>query len=150
MSKVVLTIRGCQYYPEMEPEVIELVTEGSLLWENGGWDISYEESDLTGLAGVHTTFRVEPGQVTLQRTGKLQSEMVFREGIPHESLYQMDFGALLITVCAKQISAEIGSAGGTVDLIYSIEIEQGGAGIVEYHFVWHLECEIRNDSSLFQ
>ena len=133
MSKVVLTIRGCQYYPEMEPEVIELVTEGSLLWENGGWDISYEESDLTGLAGVHTTFRVEPGQVTLQRTGKLQSEMVFREGVPHESLYQMDFGALLITVCAKQISAEIGSAGGTVDLIYSIEIEQGGAGIVEYH-----------------
>lgn len=133
MSKVVLTIRGCQYYPEMEPEVIELVTEGSLLWENGGWDISYEESDLTGLAGVHTTFRVEPGQVTLQRTGKLQSEMVFREGIPHESLYQMDFGALLITVCAKQISAEIGSAGGTVNLIYSIEIEQGGAGIVEYH-----------------
>jgi uncharacterized beta-barrel protein YwiB (DUF1934 family) len=133
MSKVVLTIRGCQYYPEMEPEVIELVTEGTLQWENGGWDISYEESDLTGLAGVHTTFRVEPGQVTLQRTGKLQSEMVFREGVPHESLYQMDFGALLITVCAKQISAEIGSAGGTVDLIYSIEIEQGGAGIVEYH-----------------
>ena len=133
MSKVVLTIRGCQYYPEMEPEVIELVTEGSLLWENGGWDISYEESDLTGLAGVHTTFRVEPGQVTLRRTGKLQSEMVFREGVPHESLYQMDFGALLITVCAKQISAEIGNAGGTVDLIYSIEIEQGGAGIVEYH-----------------
>ena len=133
MSKVVLTIRGCQYYPEMEPEVIELVTEGSLLWENGGWDISYEESDLTGLAGVHTTFRVDPGQVTLQRTGQLQSEMVFREGVPHESLYQMDFGALLITVCAKQISAEIGSAGGTVDLIYSIEIEQGGAGIVEYH-----------------
>ena len=133
MSKVVLTIRGCQYYPEMEPEVIELVTDGSLLWENGGWDISYEESDLTGLAGVHTTFRVEPGQVTLRRTGKLQSEMVFREGVPHESLYQMDFGALLITVCAKQISAEIGNAGGTVDLIYSIEIEQGGAGIVEYH-----------------
>ena len=133
MSKVVLSIRGCQYYPEMEPEVIELVTEGDLRWENGGWDISYEESDLTGLAGVHTTFRVEPGQVTLQRTGKLQSQMVFREGVPHESLYQMDFGALMLTVCAKQISAEIGSKGGTVDLIYSIEIEQGGTGIVEYH-----------------
>ena len=131
--EVTLAIKGSQAYQDQAPEIIELVTEGSLLWENGGWDISYEESDLTGLAGVHTTFRVEPGQVTLQRTGKLQSEMVFREGVPHESLYQMDFGALLITVCAKQISAEIGSAGGTVDLIYSIEIEQGGAGIVEYH-----------------
>ena len=133
MSKVVLTIRGCQYYPEMEPEVIELVTEGTLLWNEGGWDISYEESDLTGLAGVHTTFRIEPGQVTLQRTGKLQSQMIFREGVPHESLYQMDFGALLITVCAKSIDAQIGNHGGTVDLVYSIEIEHGDAGIVEYH-----------------
>ena len=133
MSKAVLTICGSQYYPEMEPEVIELVTEGELCWNDGGWDISYEESDLTGLAGVHTTFRVEPGQVTLRRTGKLRSEMIFREGKLHESLYQMDFGALLITVCAKSIDAQIGNHGGTVDLVYSIEIEQGPAGIVEYH-----------------
>jgi uncharacterized beta-barrel protein YwiB (DUF1934 family) len=133
MSKAVLTICGSQYYPEMEPEVIELVTEGELCWNDGGWDISYEESDLTGLAGVHTTFRVEPGQVTLRRTGKLRSEMIFREGQLHESLYQMDFGALLITVCAKSIDAQIGNHGGTVDLVYSIEIEQGPAGIVEYH-----------------
>lgn len=137
MSKAVLTIRGCQYYPEMEPEVIELVTEGELSWKDNGWDISYEESDLTGLAGVHTTFRVEPGQVTLKRTGKLHSQMLFREGVPHESLYQMDFGALLITVCAKQISAQIGPNGGTVDLLYSIEIEQSGAGMVEYHLDIH-------------
>jgi hypothetical protein len=45
----------------------------------------------------------------------------------------MDFGALLITVCAKSIDAQIGNHGGTVDLVYSIEIEQGPAGIVEYH-----------------
>ncbi len=133
MSKAMLTIQGCQYYPEMEPEVIELVTEGALTWRDGGWEISYEESDLTGLAGVHTTFRVEPEQVTLLRTGKLQSQMLFREGEPHDSLYQMEFGALLITVCAKQIDANIGAAGGTVDLTYSIEIEHGAAGIVEYH-----------------
>ncbi len=133
MSKAMLTIQGCQYYPEMEPEVIELVTEGTLTWRDGGWEISYEESDLTGLAGVHTTFRVEPEQVSLLRTGKLQSQMLFREGEPHDSLYQMEFGALLITVCAKQIDANIGAAGGTVDLTYSIEIEHGAAGIVEYH-----------------
>ncbi len=133
MSKAILTIRGCQYYPEMDPEVIELTTEGTLSWKDGGWDISYEESDLTGLAGVHTTFRVEPGQVNLIRTGRLHSQMLFREGEPHDSLYQMEFGALLITVCAKQIEADIGAAGGTVDLVYSIEIEHGAAGIVEYH-----------------
>ena len=88
---------------------------------------------MTGMEGVKTTFCIEPGQITLRRTGKLRSEMVFREGVPHESLYQLDFGALLLTVCARQISASIGPKGGSVDLIYDIEIEQAGNGIVEYH-----------------
>ena len=104
----VLRLCGKQYYPGQDPEVIELVTDGTMEFVGGGWDICYEESDLTGLAGVTTTFRVEPGQVTLRRTGKLRSEMVFQEGVSHDSLYQMDFGALMITVCAKQIEADIG------------------------------------------
>jgi uncharacterized beta-barrel protein YwiB (DUF1934 family) len=130
---VVLSIQGTQYYPGQDPEVIELVTEGTLEFCEGGWDICYEESDLTGLAGVTTTFRVEQGKVILRRSGKLRSEMVFREGINHDSLYQMEFGALMLTVCAKQIEAEITQQGGTVDLVYSIEIEHGEAGLVEYH-----------------
>lgn len=130
---VVLSVCGTQYYPEQEPEVIELVTEGTMEYIDNGWNICYEESDLTGLAGVTTTFLVEQGQVTLRRTGKLRSEMVFREGVCHDSLYQMEFGALLLTVCAKQIEARLNDSGGTVDLVYSIEIEHGEAGIVEYH-----------------
>lgn len=130
---VILSIQGCQYYPEQEPEVIELVTEGTLAFQDGGWDICYEESDLTGLAGVTTLFRLEPGQVLLRRTGKLRSEMLFQEGVSHDSLYQMDFGTLLITVCAKQIRAAISERGGMVDLTYSIQIEGMEAGMVEYH-----------------
>jgi uncharacterized beta-barrel protein YwiB (DUF1934 family) len=128
-----LTICGCQYHADAEPETIELTTEGTLTQSETGWEIAYEESDLTGMEGVITTFCIEPGLVRLRRTGKLRSEMVFREGVPHESLYQLDFGALLITVCARQISASIGPRGGQVDLIYDIEIEQAGNGIVEYH-----------------
>lgn len=131
--EVILSLQGTQYFGEQEPEVIQLVTEGTLEFADGGWNICYEESDLTGLAGVTTTFRVETGRVILRRTGKLRSEMVFVEGISHDSLYQMDFGALLITVCAKQIQASIGDRGGVVDLVYSIEIEHGEAGLVEYH-----------------
>ena len=132
-QSVILSIRGCQYYSEQEPEVIELVTEGTLEYREEGWDIRYEESDLTGLAGVTTLFRLEPGQVILQRSGKLRSEMVFREGVSHESLYQMEFGALMLTVCAKQIEANISQQGGTIDLLYSVQIEHTEAGMVEYH-----------------
>ncbi len=130
---VTLSIQGVQHYPEQEPEIIELVTDGTLENRDGIWDICYEETDLTGLEGVQTTFRLEPGQVTLMRTGKLRSTMVFQEGVVHESLYQMEFGVLMLTVCAKELQARIDETGGTVDMVYSLAIENNEAGLVEYH-----------------
>ena len=130
---VVLSIRGRQSYDGQEPDVIELVTEGTMEYTDGGWDISYEETELTGMPGVTTTFRVESGKVTLRRSGKLRSEMVFQEGVRHESLYQLEFGALLMTVTAKQVFFDIMSDGGMIDLVYSIEIEHSAAGLVDYH-----------------
>ena len=130
---VVLSIRGRQCYDGQEPDVIELVTDGTMAFTDGAWDISYEETELTGMAGVTTTFRVEPGKVTLRRTGKLRSEMVFQEGVRHESLYQLDFGALLMTITAKQVYFDIVPDGGVIDIVYSIEIENSAAGTVDYH-----------------
>ena len=130
---VVLSLTGKQTYEGQEPDVIELVTDGTMEFRDGGWDISYEESDLTGLAGVTTTFRVEPGKVTLTRTGNLKSQMIFQEGVPHDSLYQMPFGAMLITVCAKFLFFDIVPDGGVIDLQYAIEIEHSAAGLVDYH-----------------
>ncbi len=130
---VLLSIRGRQNYPGQEPDCIELVTEGTLESKGDAWCLTYEESDLTGLQGVTTTFHVEPGIITLTREGPLNSQMVFQEGVPHESLYQMEFGALLITVCASRVRCDIGQTGGTVDLQYSIEIEQSAAGQIDYH-----------------
>ena len=131
--EVVLSLTGKQTYEGQEPDVIELVTDGTMEFRDGGWDISYEESELTGLAGVTTTFRVEPGKVTLTRVGNLKSQMVFQEGVPHDSLYQMPFGAMLITVCAKFLYFDIVPDGGVIDLQYSIEIEHSAAGMVDYH-----------------
>ena len=132
-TPVVLSIRGRQSYLDQDPEVIELVTEGVLEHRDGGWDLSYEESDLTGLQGVTTTFRIEPGKIVLSRTGKLNSQMVFQEGVTHDSLYQMEFGALMLTVRGKRVWYDLTEEGGTVDLLYGIEIEQTAAGEIDYH-----------------
>ena len=133
MKQVVLSIRGRQSYAGQDPEVIELTTEGTMEFRDGGWDICYEESELTGLAGVTTTFRVEPGKVILDRTGKLRSQMIFQPGVAHDSLYQMEFGALMIRVKANHVFFDIVPDGGVIDLTYSIEIENTEAGIIDYH-----------------
>lgn len=132
-QKVMLSIRGRQKYADQDPEIIELVTEGTMEFRDGGWDICYEESALTGLEGVTTTFRVEPGKVTLDRKGKLNSRMVFQEGVSHDSLYQMEFGALLLTVKATFVYFDIVPDGGTIDLVYEINIENTEAGVIDYH-----------------
>ena len=135
MSKipVLLNVRGVQNYQDGEPEVIELTTEGTLEKQKEVWEISYEESDLTGLAGVTTAFRVGPRGVILKRTGKLENQMIFMEGRRHESLYRIDIGALMIAVKATKVKSSLSEQGGTVDIHYNIEIEDTAMGTVEYH-----------------
>ena len=130
---VTLAIRGSQRYQDQEPEVIELMTDGTMEFRSGGWDISYEETELTGMAGVTTTFRVEPGKVTLDRKGALKSQMIFQENVVHESLYQMPFGALMLSVKATSVFFDIVPDGGVIDLSYNIEIENTQAGVIDYH-----------------
>lgn len=132
-QNVVLSILGRQSYMDQEPEQLELVTEGTLEDRGNTWILSYEESELTGMAGVTTTFIVERDKITLKRTGKLNSQMVFQEGVAHESLYEMEFGALMISVCANRVMADICYDGGMIDLIYTIELEQSASGTIDYH-----------------
>jgi len=134
MTNVILSVCGRQSYMDQEPEEIELVTEGTLKKTgDNSWELRYEESPLTGLEGVTTTFEIQPGKVVLTRTGKLNSQMVFVEGVRHDSLYQMEFGALMISVCASAIRSSINEDGGTIDLDYDIEVEQSAAGKISYH-----------------
>ena len=133
MIKVLLSIRGSQTYMDQEPDVIELVTEGIMVKVGDGWQLQYEETELTGLAGVTTTFLVQSDKIVLTRTGKLRSEMVFQEGIRHDSLYQTEFGAMMLSVCANRIAYDLDEQGGTVDMSYNIELEQSMAGTVDYH-----------------
>lgn len=140
-KNVLLSICGRQSYPGQDPDSIELVTAGTMEQIPGGWELSYLESDLTGLDGVKTIFRVEGNKISLTREGRLRSQMVFQEGMRHESLYQMEFGALMMVVCARKIGSNLSENGGTVDLVYSIEIEQSMAGTVDYH----LDVQVKED-----
>lgn len=132
-NNVVLSVRGRQRYADQEPEEIELVTEGVLEQDGTVWKLSYEESELTGLQGVSTTFLIDQKNVTLKRTGRLNSQMVFQEGVAYDSLYQMEFGTMMLTVCATKVEVDLTPDGGTIDLKYKIEVEQNAAGMIEYH-----------------
>ena len=130
--EVLLTIDGVQRFQNEAPETTKLVTDGTLRTENGAVLLSYAESELTGMSGTQTTFRIEPERVTLTRTGAVQSVMVFAVGEEDLSLYDVGVGALMITVRTERISSNIDENGGTLEVAYAISIEDDTAGTIQY------------------
>ena len=132
-KNVLILIRGTQTTPGEEPECIELTTAGVMEREGETVVLSYQESPLTGLAGTTTAFRIEPGKITLERTGAVESVMEFVEGQVGESLYRIEEGALLLRVLAKRMEVDLQEDSGVLHLCYAIEIENTPMGTIDYH-----------------
>ena len=130
--EVLLKITSVQQFRDEKPETTQLVTEGTLSQEDGAWLLSYAESELTGMAGTMTTFRIEPEQITLLRSGTIESKMVFVTGVEDRSLYDMGFGALMVAVCAERIVSTVVENGGVLEVSYGITIEEETAGTIDY------------------
>ena len=122
-KEVMLQICGRQSYDGQEPDVIELVTEGTMELRDGGWDISYEETELTGMAGTTTTFQIRGNRVTLLRSGSVNSQMIFEEGQQHTSLYNTPMGDMTIDIQTSRLRHNITERGGVMEIRYSIAVE---------------------------
>ena len=131
-KEVLLTITGTQSIREEPPETTKLVTEGVMRCGEDAVELSYEETELTGLTGTVTTFRIEGARVILSRSGALESRMVFAVGQEDHSLYDIGYGALMIAVRAERIRSNVNENGGTLEVAYAISIEEETAGTIEY------------------
>ena len=134
VQAAMISITGTQQLEGEEPESIQLVTEGSYCYEPGYIRFSYVETQMTGLEGVVTTFTIEDEKtVTLRRTGKVNSMMVFELGRIDDSLYEAGPGALMLRVQTKSLGVLMNEHGGIFDLSYSIEVEYATCGLNSYH-----------------
>ncbi len=61
------SIRGEQYFDDVDPDATELVTEGTLELTEEGLRLTYQETALTGMEGTTTTFEISGPQVILRR-----------------------------------------------------------------------------------
>ena len=126
---VMLSIRGEQYFDDVDPDGTELLTAGTMeLLEDGRILLEYQETELTGMEGTTTTFEVNGPRVTLTRTGKVNSQMVFEEGRQHTSLYETPFGALSVDIQTSRLRCSLTERGGLLDIRYSIAIQHTATG----------------------
>ena len=125
---VMLTIRGEQYYDNVDPDGTELITEGTMEMTENGLLLSYEETELTGMQGTTTSFAVQGKRVTLTRSGTVNSQMIFEEGEQHTSLYETPFGELTVDIQTSKLLHNLTERGGLMEIKYSIAVEHTVTG----------------------
>ena len=125
---VMISVRGEQYFDDVDPNATELMTEGTLEQTEDGFLLSYQETELTGMEGTCTTFEIGPSRVILRRSGSVNSQMVFEEGKQHTSLYETPFGELSVDIQTSFLRHNLTERGGILEIKYSIAVEHTATG----------------------
>lgn len=129
-----------EYGESEEPEQdrsgpICLETDGTMRMEDGRLSVSYEETELTGMAGSTTTVSfdpAEPGLVTMLRSGTVRTVLVFEEGKRHHCVYETPYFPIEVGIHSLRVKNGLGKNGGRMELDYVVEIH--GAGAERAHF----------------
>ena len=125
---VMLSIRGEQYFDDIDPDAQELMTEGTMTLTEDGMVLAYQETALTGMEGTTTRFQVQGPRVILTRSGTVNSQMVFEEGRQHTSLYETPFGELSVDIQTSVLKHNLTERGGLMEIKYSIAVEHTVTG----------------------
>ena len=127
---VMINIRSRQTLAGQRMESGELSSVGRLVSRGpNGWLLSYTESEVTGMEGTRSTFRIEPDRVALSRTGSVTAQMIFQVGRTHTSIYSTPYGALEIGVTARRIENTLTEAGGRLVIEYTLDIGHVLSGV---------------------
>jgi len=123
MKDVIISIKGAQRPVMAEEDDIEFITSGEYCLDGTEAVFSYMESEMTGLEGTRTTFRVSPQMVTLTREGTMTAQMVFEQGKKHLFLYETPDGAMSMGVDTRRLRSGMGASGGEMEIEYTIDVD---------------------------
>jgi uncharacterized beta-barrel protein YwiB (DUF1934 family) len=128
MKDVIISITGTQNFTQDPGEIVELVTDGKYSYKDGSGELTYMESELTGMEGTKTSFIFSPDEVVLSREGTLTSRMIFREGQKNTFLYDTPFGSATMGLDTHRITSSLGPKGGDMEIDYIVDFDHAMVG----------------------
>lgn len=110
-----------------EEERIELITPGKFYKKGEAYFVVYEETEISGMEGTTTTLKIENDELKIIRFGTTSSNLIFKKGIKHSSIYKTIYGIFEVTIEPSVMKIDMDKNGGKIELIYSLE----AGGMVE-------------------
>lgn len=103
----------------------ELYTRGEFRFHKGSYYIDYDESEATGYEGSHAQLKVDDNILTMTRTGKNFTGLVFENGVRHYCHYGTEFGNCMVGITTSVFRQNLTSDGGEINLKYSVDVNAG-------------------------
>ena len=127
------------------PEPTELLLEGRLITGRDRVELIWDKSELSGMEGSTAVIgfdRINPGLVSMIRSGTVATAMVFESGKRHMSVYDTPFSSFEVCVHTLTVENRL-LTDGRIDLEYLIEIHGAEAERCV------MSITVKNQESLF-
>ncbi len=127
-KKANITLKTISHPANCPPDAIELMTEGTLSsTEKDGvecWEISYDDTEATGLIGSTTTVRCfGDALASMERDGDASSLLIIEKDKKHHCHYGTPFGSMIMGIYTNKIENKMTENGGRIYLNYTIDID---------------------------
>lgn len=120
---IMLNIKTTQNIPGEEPLIMDFVTEGKLIEEDGLTYLTYEESDVLGISGQEAVLIIEDNRVIMRKNGPYNTDdMVFVQGKKDTGVYSTDFGDFNVEFFTRSLQKDVAYESGRVFIQYDLAI----------------------------
>ena len=120
---------------EAKPEIVEIQTEATLTLSDGRVEISYDETEATGMQGSRTVISFleeEDGIVSMVREGMVSTNLVFEAGKRYLCVYRTPY--MPFEVCVRTFKVDNRLLGErTLALDYVVEIRGAQAERTKFY-----------------
>ena len=101
---------------------IEVVTPGKFYKKEDCYYAEYIETEISGMEGTTTTFKIYPEKFSLLRMGTTTTTMDFEKNNKNMTLYSTPYGVLEIELDTKTLEIRVDEKGGDIMLNYNLSV----------------------------
>ena len=104
-----------------ETDTIEEIAYGSYREKNGKQYIMYKtDGDDDKISSM---IKIDRDEVTIKRSGSINSSMVYRVGVKNRFLYEIPYGKIEMEIETHRIISDMDETGGKIELVYTLTVQ---------------------------
>lgn len=118
-KKAIISVSSKQ---QNNDDTIEVVTPGEFYKKDDCYYVEYKETEISGMEGTNTTFKMNNDNFSLIRIGSTNANMNFNKNQKSLSVYDTPYGTMELRIRTNKLEVNLDEKGGDVFIDYNLSI----------------------------